>query len=55
MDEDLKEVLEMMLEQMQIMEKQIEALNEKQNRDSNNELREDVPTDSSKQIHIPGL
>ena len=54
-EEELKKVLEIMLDEMDKMQKQIEVLNERQNRIDNQELHEDVPTDSSKQRHIPGL
>lgn len=54
-EKELNEVLEMMVEKMLAMDKRIGELNEKQNKISNQELQEDVPTDSSTQIPLTGL
>ena len=53
--EILKEVIGIMLDEMDKMQKQIEVLNERQNRIDNQELQTNVPVEDGKQIHIPGL
>ena len=51
----LEEILILMTEKMLAMNQRIEVLNERQNRIDNQELQTNVPTDGSRQIHIPGL
>lgn len=58
-EKEIKEVLEMMVKQMEIMQEEIRVLNEKQNGKGNTQNDTGVPgefrTDTDKQIPITGL
>ena len=54
-EKEISEAFELMAEHILKLDRMIRVLYERQNRIDNQELQEDVPTDSSKQIHIPGL
>lgn len=51
----LEEFLEMMIEKMESMQEEIKVLNEKQNKEDDNEVRRSTTTDSGKQLPIEGL
>ena len=54
-EQELNEVLEIMVEKMLEMERQIEVLNEKQNKEDGKGVQDATPTDNDKQIPIAGL